>query len=138
MKLVIGNDHAGLVLKRKVLQHLQEHGPLKALGLEVTDVGCHDTASIDYPDYAKSLCQKVQEDLQHSVGIAICGSGVGISIVCAKQQDINAGLAFDLTTLQDEINPFCNVMALGERVLAEPLALRLVTSFLLAKHAQMQ
>ncbi len=137
MRLAIGNDHAGLLLKRRVLAHLEEEPRLSCLQIEVADVGCHDSASIDYPDYALQLCRLVQQSPESTVGIAICGSGVGISIVCAKQSGIEVGLAFDLSTLEEEINPECNVLALGERIVGEQLALKCVTSFLLAKHAQL-
>ena len=77
MKIGIANDHRGYKLKLKLVDYL------KKKGYEVTDYGTDSTVSVDYPDYGILLGEKVR-DKEVDYGIAICGSGIGISISCNK------------------------------------------------------
>ena len=82
--LVFGNDHAGLALKRVLLKRAQE------LGYTVTDVGTHDEASTDYPDWAHQVAAKVLAD--GGLGILVCGTGIGVSIAANRHKGIRAAL----------------------------------------------
>jgi len=83
----IASDHAGFELKEYVKTYLE------AKGLEYQDFGTHSTASCDYPDYAHPLAQAVESG-QCYPGIAICGSGEGISMTLNKHQGIRAALCW--------------------------------------------
>lgn len=81
MKIGIANDHRGYKLKLKIVDYL------KKCGYEVEDYGSNSTTSVDYPDYGIMLGEKVR-DKDVDYGIAICGSGIGISIACNKVKGI--------------------------------------------------
>src|SRR5471030_908960 len=77
MKIAIGCDHVGLILKPEIIRHLQERG------IEVIDKGTNSPERTDYPRYAQPVADAVAG---HDVdlGILICGSGIGISIAANK------------------------------------------------------
>ena len=81
MKIAIGCDHGGFILKENLKKFLEEKGH------EVTDYGTYSTDSVDYPDFAFKLCNGVVNK-EVDFGIAICGSGIGISIACNKVNGI--------------------------------------------------
>ena len=81
MKIGIASDHRGYKLKAKIVAYLQKKG------VEVDDVGTFSTESVDYPVYAFKLSTSVVEK-NVDLGIAICGSGIGISIACNKVKGI--------------------------------------------------
>ena len=72
MKIAIGSDHAGYYMK----EHLKKF--LKDSGYEVDDCGTFSTTSVDYPDYAKEVCTKIQNGTVNK-GVLICGTGIGMS-----------------------------------------------------------
>lgn len=94
-KVGLASDHAGFALK----EHVKEY--LSAKGLEFQDFGTYSEASCDYPDFGHSLANAV-EDGSCYPGIAICGSGEGISMTLNKHQGIRAGLCW-----QPEIAHLC-------------------------------
>ena len=73
MKIAIGCDHGGIVLKQAILDELNKRG------IEVTDMGCYDGQSVDYPDYGKAVAEAVSSG-KADKGILMCGTGIGISI----------------------------------------------------------
>ncbi len=77
-KIAIASDHAGFELKEILKKHLE------SMGMKATDLGTHDTQSVDYPDYANAMA-KWMSDHTNSSGILICGSGIGISIAQPSQ-----------------------------------------------------
>lgn len=79
MKIVIAADHAGYKLKKKIINYLKEY--------EVIDVGTDSEESVDYPDYAKKLCQKILNK-EADFGITICYTGIGMSIACNRYKNI--------------------------------------------------
>ena len=81
MKIGIASDHRGYKLKSKIVAYLQKKG------VEVEDIGTFSTESVDYPVYAFKLSTSVVEK-NVDLGIAICGSGIGISIACNKVKGI--------------------------------------------------
>ena len=124
MTVYLASDHAGFDLKAALMAFLTEKG------IDVTDVGPHDKTSVDYPDYGAALAAVMKEDDTAS-GIAICGSGIGISIAVNRYPWMRAALVSDVTAarLCREHNN-ANVLAVGERLVGIQTALDCVEMFL--------
>ena len=124
MKLMIGSDHGGFELKQEVIKHLEE------LGHEVTDVGCYDPSSCDYPDIAKSGCEKITSG-ECERGILICGTGIGISMAANKIKGIRAACCSDTYSAKyTRLHNDANVLCFGGRVVGGGLACELVDAYL--------
>ena len=122
-KLILGCDHAAVELKGIVREHLI------ARGFDVEDVGTHTSDSCNYPDIAHKLCSKIQSG-EHTMGILICGTGIGMSMAANKHKGIRAACCSDtfsarLTRLHNDANVLC----FGARVVGMGLALDLVDAF---------
>ncbi len=121
MRLGIAADHRGYELKNKIIEMLQPK-------YEIIDYGCKDSESVDYPDYAFKLSTKVVEK-EVDFGIAICGSGIGISIACNKVKGIRAAR---VTTINDVIETRkdndANIICLSENLTQEE-ACHLIETF---------
>lgn len=123
-KVFIGNDHAGVDLKTDIVALLEERG------LRVVDEGCHDTNSVDYPDYANRVASKVAAD-PDAVGILICGTGIGMSIAANKIPGIRAALChLPFEAEMSRAHNDANVLCMGARVLEPDAAKALVGAFL--------
>ena len=120
----IGCDHAGFSLKEKIKE------VFTAKGYEFEDFGCHSEDSIDYPDYAHPVADKVAAT-ENGLGILICGSGNGISMTANKHQDIRCALCWtsEIAELARQHNN-ANVISLPARFVTEELALEMVETFL--------
>ena len=120
----LASDHAGFELKQYVKKWLE------AKGWEYKDFGTYSTESCDYPDYAHPLALAVEKGECYP-GIAICGSGEGISMTLNKHQGIRAALCWipEIAHLARQHND-ANVLALGARVVGPGLALKIVDTFL--------
>ncbi len=128
MKVVVGSDHAGFRLK----EHLKEI--LKKWGHDVEDVGPSSTESVDYPDFGAKVGERVvalQKNDSAVRGLAICGSGIGISIAANKVPGVRAALVSEPTAarLSRQHND-ANVLCLGERLIGEALAESVLDAFL--------
>lgn len=98
----LASDHAGFELKQYVKQYLEEKG------IEYKDYGTYSTESCDYPDFAHALARGI-EHCEVEKGIAICGSGEGISMTLNKHQQIRAALVWipeiaHMTRLHNDAN----------------------------------
>jgi ribose 5-phosphate isomerase B len=124
MKIAIGADHAGYRLKREIVPLLKE------LGHEVEDFGCDCEQSVDYPDYALPVCERVAKG-EADRGILICGTGIGMSIAANKVPGIRCALVHDVFSAKAtrEHND-SNVLAMGERVIGPGLAQEIVRVWL--------
>lgn len=124
MKIAIGSDHAGLKLKKEIIQHLESKG------LEFKDFGTYSEDSCDYPDYALAVSEEVAAK-KYDFGILVCGTGIGISIAANKVPGIRAALCSDTFSAHScrEHND-ANILAIGERVVGVGLALDIVETFL--------
>lgn len=124
MKIGFGSDHAGFQLKETIKKHLS----LK--GIEVVDFGPYSEESVDYPDYAHPLANAIESN-ELPLGIAICGSGNGISMALNKHQNIRAALCWntELAALAKQHNN-ANILSLPARFITEELALQIVDEFL--------
>ena len=120
----ICSDHAGFELKEYV------RGWLEAKGWAYKDFGTYSTESCDYPDFAHPLALAVEAGECYP-GIAICGSGEGISITLNKHQGIRAALCWtaEIAHLARQHND-ANVLALGGRVIGPGLAVKITETFL--------
>lgn len=124
MKLIIGSDHGGFILKEKIKEHLASKG------YDVADEGTYSLDSCDYPVIAEKVCDKVLEDSQN-LGILVCGTGIGMSIYANKVKGIRASHCTDtfsarLTRQHNDSNILC----LGERITGVGLALDIVDEWL--------
>lgn len=124
MNIVIGADHAGFLLKEKIKEKLGKEG------YEVIDVGTFSEESVDYPIYGKKIGEKVAKG-EADRGIAICGSGIGISISCNKVKGIRAALctSVEMAEMSRRHNN-ANVLALGARMIDKDTAFKIVDKWL--------
>jgi len=125
MRLVIASDHAGFELKEKIREYLQ------GLKYAVEDCGAFSAAAANWAEYGARAAAKVSADPENTVGIMVCGSGIGMSIVANKFKDVRAALCHDendARTARSHNN--ANVLALGARVIDGEKALRVVDVFL--------
>jgi ribose 5-phosphate isomerase B len=124
VKIAIGADHAGYRLKADIIKLIE------SMGHQVEDFGCHCADSIDYPDYALPVCEKVAGG-EADRGILICGTGIGMSIAANKFPGIRCALVHDLFSAKAtrEHND-SNVLAMGERVIGPGLAQEIVRVWL--------
>lgn len=122
--IALASDHAGFVLKSQLIEKLA------ALGLQVLDLGPANEDRVDYPDYGRKLAEVIASG-QAARGIAICGSGIGISIAVNRNHAVRGALCHDVTTarLSREHND-ANVLCLGARVTGVETALDCVKAFL--------
>ena len=124
LKIAIGNDHAGVEFKNKLIQKL------RSKGYEIMNVGTDTLDSVDYPDIAKKVSGKVL-DGEVNFGILICGTGIGISIAANKIKGIRAALCHnEYTAKLARLHNDANIIALGARVLGEDLGLACVETFI--------
>ena len=123
-KIIIGCDHAGLNLKNKIKQYLE----LK--NIEVFDAGTYTAESCDYPLIAKSVAQKVAENI-YEKGILVCGTGIGMSITANKVKGIRAavGMTEECVKLSRKHNDV-NILCLGGRTITEKDAKQFIKMFL--------
>jgi ribose 5-phosphate isomerase B len=130
MKVAIGSDHAGYRLKEEIVPFI------RSLGHEVEDYGCDCPDSVDYPDYAIEVCQKVLEGAADK-GILICGTGIGMTIAANKMPGIRCALVHDLFSAKAtrEHND-SNVLAMGERVIGPGVAQEIVKVWLETEFTQ--
>lgn len=119
-RVVIGADHAGFELKQKIVQYLGSHG------YKVIDVGCYDNQSVDYPKVSETVIRaKVEQNVARAV--IVCGSGVGVAIAANRYNGVRAVTANDLYSARwSRVHNDSNVLCLGGRVVAVPLAYEIV------------
>lgn len=125
MKLGIASDHRGYKLKKELIDELSK------LGYEVIDYGTNSEESTDYPDYAFILGENVVQK-NVSFGIAICGSGIGISIACNKVKGVRCAKVNSIEDVEATRNDNdSNIIAFSEKVpleLAKELILKFITT----------
>jgi len=128
MRIAIGADHGGFLLKADVAALLSQ------LGHEVVDVGAHALdSSDDYPDFARAVGQAVQRG-EAERGIIICGSGVGACIAANKLRGVRAGVCHDTYSAHQGVeHDNMNVLCLGARVVGVEVARELVQAFVNAR-----
>jgi ribose 5-phosphate isomerase B len=127
MRICVGGDHAGFVLKRELAEALGREGH------EVLDVGAHSTEPSDYPDFAEAVGQAVLSGRAER-GLLVCGSGVGVSIAANKLPGIRAAICHDgYSAHQGVEHDDMNVLVLGARIIGPALAHELARIFVAAR-----
>lgn len=124
MRIAIGSDHAGFELKGTLAAHLL------AAHHEVTDVGTHTSESVDYPDFGGAVGRAVA-DGRADLGVAVCGSGIGICMAAGKVPGVRAATVHDVTSARlARAHNDANVMCVGQRLIGPQVALDAVDAFL--------
>lgn len=127
MKIVIGSDHGGFDLKQVLIPYLEEKG------FSVTDVGCYDTASVDYPDIAEKACSLITSG-EAAWGVLICGTGIGISMAANKIRGIRCALVSnEYSAEMTKRHNNANMLALGGRVTGPDLAKNILNAYINAE-----
>ena len=123
-KIAIGADHAGFHAKEAVKKFLA------AQGYDVDDVGTSSEESVDYPDFARQVAERVAAG-RAQIGILTCGTGIGMAITANKVPGIRAAVVHDIMTahLAREHND-ANVLTFGARLLPDDQVIAIVREFL--------
>ena len=126
-KICISSDHAGFKLKENIKDFLIKKN------LSIIDLGPINENSVDYPDYAKKVSNRVKSK-KSEIGILVCGSGTGMAISANKTKEIRAAVCYNLksTRLCRQHNN-ANIIALGSRLIKKNNALKLISVFLQTK-----
>ena len=124
MKIAIGCDHGGYLLKQDVLIWLEEHD------IDVEDFGCFNRDSVDYPAYGEKVGRAVASG-EADFGIVICTTGIGISIAANKVKGIRCAHCTDVLSAEmTRRHNNANVLAMGAGVIGANMAERIVDTFL--------
>lgn len=124
LKIAIASDHAGFALKDYLIKNFD------AVKVEWLDLGTRGAESVDYPDFGKKLADAVAGG-EAKAGVAICGSGIGISIACNRNPKIRAALCTDSTMARlTRLHNDANVLCMGERLTGTEVALDILKTFL--------
>jgi len=127
MRIAVGADHAGFLLKQDVVARLRQSGH------DAIDLGTHSEAPDDYPDIALAVAAAVVEQRAERA-VLICGSGVGASVAANKVRGIRAAVCHDTYSAHQGVeHDDMNVLVLGSRVIGRELAHDLVMAFLGAR-----
>lgn len=128
MKIAIGCDHGGIVLKDAVTSTLE------ALGAEVVDLGTNSTDSVDYPTYGLKVAETVASG-QCDAGVIMCGTGIGISISANKVPGIRCAVVTNTYMAQLTKNHNnANIISLGGRVITPEEAKDIVKAWYTAEY----
>lgn len=132
MKIAIGCDHAGYVLKQELM------GWLSAQGHELNDVGTYSTEAADYPDFARAVAAEVVAGSAER-GIIVCGSGVGACIAANKVKGVRAGTCHDTFSARQGVeDDDMNTLCLGARIIGGEVAREVLKAFLGAKFSGLE
>ncbi len=124
MKIAISSDHGGNVLRKDIMNLLDESG------IEYKDFGPQTDDSVDYPDYAKPVAEAVVSG-EYERGILICGTGIGMSIAANKVKGIRCALVHDVFSAKaTRGHNNSNILAMGERVIGPGHAREIVKTWL--------
>lgn len=124
MKIAIGNDHSAVELKNIIADYVQE------LGHEVINLGTDSAESCDYPIYGEKVGRAVTEG-EADMGIAICGTGLGISLAANKVKGVRACVCSEpYTARMSRLHNNANVLCFGARVVGSELAKMIVEVWL--------
>jgi len=124
INLFIGGDHAAFQMKEELKKHLESSG------IDFIDLGAFSEESMDYPDIAQEVAEKVREN-DGAKGILICGTGIGVSIAANKINGIRAALctSVEMAVKAREHND-ANIVTFGARIIDVELAKKIVDAFL--------
>ncbi|SIT69599.1 ribose 5-phosphate isomerase B [Edaphobacillus lindanitolerans] len=124
MKVAISSDHGGNRLRAEIRDLMD------GMGIEYEDFGPRDDSSVDYPDYARPVAERVAAG-EFDRGIVICGTGIGMSIAANKVKGIRCALCHDVFSAKaTRGHNDSNVLAMGERVIGPGLAREIAQTWL--------
>ena len=124
MKIAIGCDHGGYLLKQDILIWLEEND------YEFEDFGCYNTESVDYPVYAEKVARAVASG-EREQGIVICTTGIGVSMAANKVKGIRCALCGDSYSAEmTRRHNDANVLAMGAGIIGPNLAKKITEVFL--------
>jgi ribose 5-phosphate isomerase B len=135
MNIVIGSDHRGVEIKRRLL------ALIRSMGHEVLDVGTEGAESVDYPDFAYEVAKRVGKG-EMERGLLICGTGIGMSISANKVRGVRAAVCQDVLTAEmsrrhNDANVLClSADLLGEDQMMQMIRIWLETPFEGGRHAR--
>lgn len=128
MKIAIGNDHAAVEMKLAIKAHLESRG------IEVTDMGTGTSESCDYPVYGEKVGRAVASG-DADLGIAICGTGVGISMAANKVKGVRACVCSEPCTARlSKMHNNANVLCFGARIVGLEMAKMITDAWLDAEY----
>ncbi|KAB2332507.1 ribose 5-phosphate isomerase B [Bacillus mesophilum] len=124
MKVAIASDHGGINIREEIKSLMDE------MGIQYEDFGCECDTSVDYPDYALPVAEKVASG-EFDRGILICGTGIGMSIAANKVKGIRCALVHDTFSAKaTRAHNDSNMLAMGERVIGPGLAREIASIWL--------
>lgn len=124
MKVAIASDHGGINIREEIKKLMDE------LGIQYDDFGCECETSVDYPDFAIPVAEKVANG-EYDRGILICGTGIGMSIAANKVNGIRCALVHDVFSAKaTRQHNDSNILAMGERVIGAGLAREIAATWL--------
>ena len=124
MIISVASDHGGFALKEKVKEHLEKRG------FEVKDFGCYDQGSCDYPDFGRPAAKAVA-DGECDLGVLICTTGIGMSMVANKIPGVRAALCGDsLSASLTRQHNNANVLVMGAGIVGPDLAMSILDTFM--------
>ena len=124
MTISIGNDHAGVDLKKHIVKHLKEKG------FTINDMGTNAEKSVDYPDFIHPVSKEI-EVKKANLGIIICGSGNGAAMTANKRKSIRAALCWskEISILARQHND-ANILSIPSRFVSDDEAIDIVNAFI--------
>lgn len=124
MTISIGNDHAGVVLKKHIVKYLNERG------FKINNKGTNTDKSVDYPDFIHPVSKEVEEN-EADIGIIICGSGNGAAMTANKRKNIRAALCWnkEISKLARQHND-ANILSIPSRFVSTSEVMDIVDAFI--------
>ncbi|GMV37964.1 MAG: ribose 5-phosphate isomerase B [Fimbriimonadales bacterium] len=124
MRVAIGSDHAGYELKAKAVAWLADHG------IETQDLGTGGPQSVDYPDFARAVCERVTNG-QADLGVLVCKTGIGMCIAANKMRGIRAAHpANEEEAFLARSHNNANVLCLGGGTTVPDAAIAMLNTFI--------
>lgn len=128
LRVALGGDHAGFVLKKAVAERFATQVQ------SLTDCGTDDETSCDYPDFAIAVAKEILQG-RADRGIVVCGSGVGVSVAANKIPGIRAAICHDTYSAHQGVeHDDMNVLCIGGRIIGSELAFEIIEAFLSANY----
>ena len=123
-QIFIASDHAGYKLKENIKKVLIKKNN------KVLDLGTNNSNSVDYPEFGHRLSKKIGKK-RNNIGILICGSGIGMSIVANRHKNVRAALCYSSkSVILSRKHNNANVIALGARLTSKNVALKYIDKFI--------
>jgi ribose 5-phosphate isomerase B len=124
MRIAVANDHAGIPIKKAVIEAIE------STGNDVLDLGANTVERSDYPDFAEKAGRAIIAG-EADRAVVICGSGIGVSIAANKMKGIYAGLCHDIYSAHQGVeHDNMNVLCMGGQIIGPTLAKEIVVAFL--------